>query len=151
VGNAGAAMTEIAFHFNMPDKTAYVCRLLRKATAQGARVAVAGPQAVLRNLDQALWSFSAVDFVPHCSADSPAVVRHASPVLLGVAMDDLPHQEVLLNLDADVPAGFERFARVIEIVGTDAQERAQSRMRWKYYQQRGYPIVRHDMASKETD
>jgi DNA polymerase-3 subunit chi len=144
-------MTEIAFHFNMPDKTDYLCRLLRKATAQGARVAVAGPPAVLRDLDKALWSFSAVDFVPHCHADSPAAMREASPVTLGVAMDDLPHHEVLLNLDSDVPAGFERFARVIEIVGANDQERAQSRTRWKYYQQRGYPIVRHDMASKETD
>ena len=31
-------MTEIAFHFNAPDKLAYACRLLRKAVASGARV-----------------------------------------------------------------------------------------------------------------
>ncbi|MEO7939206.1 MAG: DNA polymerase III subunit chi [Betaproteobacteria bacterium] len=143
-------MTEIAFHFNMTDKTDYVCRLLRKASAQGARVAVTGPQAALLDLDKALWSFSAVDFVPHCSADSPAAVREASPVLLGLPLDELPHHEVLLNLDAEVPVGFERFARVIEVVGSDDQERAQSRVRWKYYQQRGYPIVQHDMAGKES-
>jgi len=141
-------MTEIAFHFNMPDKTGYICRLLRKATAQGARVAVSGPQAVLRDLDQALWSFSAVDFVPHCGADSPAHVREASPVVLGGALDALAHQDVLLNLDAEVPTGFERFTRVIEVVGADDEERAHSRARWKYYQQRGYPIVRHDLADK---
>jgi len=143
-------MTEIAFHFNMPDKTDYVCRLLRKASAQGARVAVTGPQAVLHDLDKALWSFSAVDFIPHCNADSPAVVREASPVTLGLALEELPHQDVLLNLDADVPVGFERFARVIEVVGANDQERAQSRVRWKYYQQRGYAIVQHDMARKEA-
>ena len=33
-------MTEVAFHFNAPDKLAYVCRLLRKATGSGARVVV---------------------------------------------------------------------------------------------------------------
>ena len=30
-------MTEVAFHFNAPDKQAYACRLLRKAVAGGAR------------------------------------------------------------------------------------------------------------------
>jgi hypothetical protein len=35
-------MTEIAFHFNVPDKLAYSCRLLRKAYLSGARVVVTG-------------------------------------------------------------------------------------------------------------
>jgi DNA polymerase-3 subunit chi len=75
-------------------------------------------------------------------------VREASPVVLGGALDALAHQDVLLNLDAEVPTGFERFTRVIEVVGADDEERAHSRARWKYYQQRGYPIVRHDLADK---
>ena len=33
-------MTEVAFHFNAPDKVAYACRLLRKAVGSGARVVV---------------------------------------------------------------------------------------------------------------
>lgn len=141
-------MTEVAFHFNMPDKLPYLCRLLRKAAAQGAQVAVTGPQPVLDELDAALWSFSETDFVPHCRADSDAVVRAASPIVLGVEPTQSAHHEVLLNLGAQVPAGFERFERVIEIVGADDQERAQSRARWKYYQQRGYALVRHDFADR---
>jgi DNA polymerase-3 subunit chi len=141
-------MTEVAFHFNMPDKTDYLCRLLRKAVGQGARVAVTGPDAALRDLDGALWSFSATDFVPHCRADSEAIVLDASPVVLGVSPLDAPHHDVLLNLDAQVPTGFERFTRVIEVVGTGDQERADSRQRWKYYQQRGYTLVRHDLSPK---
>ena len=35
-------MTEVAFHFNVPQKSGYACRLLRKATAGGARVVVTG-------------------------------------------------------------------------------------------------------------
>jgi DNA polymerase-3 subunit chi len=141
-------MTEVAFHFNMPDKTPYLCRLLRKAAAQGAQVAVTGPQDVLSELDAALWSFSETDFVPHCRADSDAVVLDASPIVLGVAPSQSSHHDVLLNLGAQVPSGFERFERVIEVVGPDDQERADSRLRWKYYQQRGYALVRHDLASK---
>ncbi|MEO7941351.1 MAG: DNA polymerase III subunit chi [Burkholderiaceae bacterium] len=141
-------MTEIAFHFNMPDKTLYLCRLLRKAAAQGAQVAVTGPPEALQELDAALWSFSQTDFVPHCSVDSDSVVRAASPIVLGGEPAQSSHHEVLLNLDAQVPSGFERFSRVIEVVGPSDQELADSRIRWKYYKQRGYALVRHDRAVK---
>lgn len=144
-------MTEVAFHFNLPDKTAYVCRLLRKAVAQGARVVVTGSEPLLGELDKALWSFSPTDFVPHCSAGSDPAMVLASPVVLGVDAVTSPHHDVLLNLDEDVPAGFERFARVIEVVGDGPEDRARSRRRWKHYQDRGYPIVRHDRARKESD
>lgn len=144
-------MTEVAFHFNMADKTQYLCRLLRKAVAQGAQVAVTGPQAALDELDSALWSFSETDFVPHCRADSEAVVLDASPVVLGVMPAQSPHHDVLLNLGAQVPPGFERFERVIEVVGTPDEERADSRQRWKYYQQRGYALVRHDLSGRGRD
>ncbi len=141
-------MTEIAFHFNMPDRSQYLCRLLRKAVAQGAKVAVTGDAEVLHELDVALWSFSATDFVPHCGASSDSLVRDASPVLLGVTPQNAPHHDVLVNLEAQVPTGFERFERVIEVVGPGDQERADSRLRWKYYQQRGYALVRHDFANR---
>lgn len=143
-------MTEVAFHFNLPDKTRYLCRLLRKAAAQGVRVAVTGPPAALRELDDALWSFSPTDFVPHCMAGSDSAIAHASPIVLGGAPSQADHHEVLLNLEAQVPTGFERFSRVIEVVGPSEQEVADSRMRWKYYQQRGYALVRHDIGSKEA-
>ncbi len=139
-------MTEVAFHFNMPDKTLYMCRLLRKAVAQGAQVAVSGDDSSLLQLDQALWSFSATDFVPHCRGDGDARIKGATPVVLTETVQDAGHHDVLLNLHAQVPAGFERFARVIEVVGDDASEREDSRARWKYYQSRGYAIVRHDLA-----
>ncbi len=144
-------MTEIAFHFNLPDKTGYLCRLLRKAVARGAKVAVTGQETQLHELDQALWSFSPTDFVPHCTAGSDPALVLASPVVLGVAPLDSPHHDVLLNLGAQVPAGFERFARVIEVVGEGVEDRAQSRRRWKHYQDRGYSIVSHDLARKESD
>lgn len=141
-------MTEVAFHFNMPDKTRYLCRLLRKAVAQGAQVAVTGPAEAMGELDAALWSFSDTDFVPHCRADSDPALLEASPVVLGLAPSQARHHDVLLNLGAQVPSGFERFERVIEVVGSDDAERAQSRQRWKYYQQRGYALVRHDLSDQ---
>ena len=65
-------MTDVAFHFNVPDKLGYACRLLRKAHAAGGSVGVVAAPVVLQELDARLWSFSALDFVPHCLADAPA-------------------------------------------------------------------------------
>ena len=143
-------MTEVAFHFNAPDKWEYMCRLLRKAVASGARVTVTGDEGLLRKLDRNLWDFSAVDFIPHCNDTSDPGMLAASPVVLCTATGGSPHQQVLLNLGSPVPVGFERFERLIEVVGVDDADRIDSRRRWKYYLDRGYAITRHDLASKEV-
>ena len=66
-------MTEVSFHFNVPDRTEYTCRLLRKALRQGVRVVVVGPEKILAGLDRAIWTFDAIEFVPHvlCARTKP--------------------------------------------------------------------------------
>lgn len=147
-------MTEVAFHFNAPDKLAYACRLLRKAVAQGSRVVVTAPAEVLARLDVLLWTFSQTDFVAHVRLP----LRHApqagtsalltqTPVVLAddAAAPDLPHRQVLLNLGIDMPQGYAAYARVIEVVSLDEQDRQLARGRWKHYSAQGYAIVRHDL------
>lgn len=141
-------MTEVAFHFNAPDRVAYACRLLRKAVSSGARVIVTGMPATLQQLDVALWTFSPIDFVAHCYLESDPVVTAASPVILMEATESAPHLQVLVNLGQIVPSGFERFGRVIEIVALDDEDRHLARSRWKHYADRGYAITRHDLNLK---
>ena len=141
-------MTEVAFHFNAPDPVAYACRLLRKAVSSGARMVVLGMPDTLQQLDLALWTFSPPDFVPHCHVDSDPRIVAMSPVILASSTESLPHQQVLLNLDHRVPDGFERFDRVIEVVGLDDEDRQLARGRWKHYTDRGYTITRHDLNLK---
>ena len=144
-------MTEVAFHFNAPAKLAYACRLVRKAAGTGARVVVTGEPELLRELDVALWTFSPLEFVAHCHAESAdAQVLAASPVVLSAEARSAPHQQVLVNLGAPVPEGFERFERLIEVVSTDEADRQDARRRWKHYADRGYAVQRHDLASPEA-
>lgn len=139
-------MTAIAFHFGAPDKLAYVCRLLRKAVASGAKLMVLTPGPLLARLDADLWALSATEFVPHCLENAEKLVKNRSPVVL---VSDLPQalaqSQVLLNLSATVPPQFEVFERVIEVVGNDEEDRNQARIRWRTYAERGYPIQRHDL------
>lgn len=140
-------MTEVAFHFNVPDKLAYGCRLLRKAWGSGARVVVTAEADTLERLDMMLWTFSALEFVPHCRMTAPPATLAASPVLLASTLTECPHHEVLVNLGQDVPPGFERFERFIELVTLADADRAAARSRWKHYTDRGYAMNRHDLAS----
>ncbi|WP_119156982.1 DNA polymerase III subunit chi [Caldimonas tepidiphila] len=140
-------MTEITFHFNMPDRLDYACRLLRKAWRAGARVAALGPEPLLRELDRALWTFEPREFVPHAhvrQASGPLAAHTA--IWLAPSTEGLPPTNVLVNLGAEVPAGFERFERLIELVSRDPQERQAGRQRWKHYAERGYTIKKHEVA-----
>lgn len=142
-------MPEIAFHFNAHDKLAYACRFARKALRNGARLAIIGPQPALQALDGMLWSLAPQDFVAHAMQGADAGVWRLSPVVLTEQLQDLPHEDMLLNLGRDVPEGFERFQRVVEVVSAvDGNDRAQARVRWRQYQNLGYGIVRHDLVLK---
>ena len=133
-------MTEIFFHFNAPDKVSYACRLLRKAVKSGAQMVVKGERADLAKLDASLWTFSALDFVPHCYHDSDAAVVASSPILLTDAPlatsvffppADTGRSPILVNYGFEIPDGFERFERLIELVGSNDDDREAGRQRWK--------------------
>lgn len=138
-------MTGITFHVNLADRLRYACRLLRKAASGGARVVVTGPQAELRALDTALWTFSAPDFLPHGMADDlPPAVLARTPIVLAGSASQAHHREVLVNLDESVPEGFEGFERLIELVSGDESQLRQARTRWKHYADRGYSLTKVD-------
>jgi DNA polymerase-3 subunit chi len=139
-------LTEVAFHFGAPDRLAYTCRLLRKATASGARLLVRSSPADSTALDAALWGLTPTDFITHCDASAAQEMRSRSSVLLLSPNAELDTSfPILVNLSDDVPEGFEQFQRVIEVVSTDEQDRNLARQRWKHYTGRGYTITRHDL------
>jgi len=145
------AVTEVAFHFNAPEKTAYAGRLLRKAYLKGARLVVLAEPRTAAALDQLLWTMASVEFVPHCREDAGAGVRAASPIL--ITSGDLPADfaaEVLVNLSESMPSGFERFQRVIEVVSMDAPDRLRARERWRQYKAAGLEPQRHDLNLAPT-
>ncbi len=142
-------MTEITFHFNVFDRAAYACRLVRKATRRGAQVALTAAADVLNRLDRELWTFDPVEFVPHLRlGPAEGVAERMRPTKVWLVDDasTAPHHDVLVNLGRAAPGGFESFAKLIEIVSTAEENRVDARLRWKHYASRGYPIVRHEVA-----
>ncbi|KVO10483.1 DNA polymerase III subunit chi [Burkholderia ubonensis] len=138
-------MTRIDFHTNVGDSLAYACRLLRKAYQAGQPVVVLAEPARLRALDERLWTFSPLDFIPHCGIDS----WHAAdtPIVLTAELDKAPHHQVLLNLGAAVPAQFARFERLLEVVGNEPAELNAGRERYRFYRDRGYALNNYKQGS----
>lgn len=139
-------MTEVAFHFGAPDKLAYAGRLLRKATGAGARLWVLASQAQRQSLTPLLWGLTPTSFVTHCQQEADISVQKRSAVMLVSDLTQDPQgYRVLVNLCADMPQGFERFERVIEVVSHEEEDRQAARQRWRHYTALGYTIVRHDL------
>lgn len=134
-------MTRIDFRSNVPDKIGYACRLVRKARAADCRVVLlAADQAELMTLDQSLWSFSELEFLPHVIAGDP--LAPSTPIILTDSDDaELPHHQVLINLSGRTPAHFARFERMFEIVSSSQADTIAGRERYRFYQQRGYPLT----------
>ena len=143
-------MTEIAFHFNMPEKLTYSCRLLRKMYLSGATVAVTAEPDLLAELDALLWSFSATEFVPHCMASALPETVAVTPIVLATPLAEISARGVLLNIGLRVPEGFEKFERLIEVVSQAPDDVQAGRGRWREYAGRGYDLKRHDLVSRSS-
>ena len=89
-------MTRIDFHFNVDHRVHYACRVTRKARAAGKRLVVYARNAErLAQYDATLWTFSALDFLPHVYVNSPLAV--STPVLLALDPAAAPASDVLLT------------------------------------------------------
>jgi len=137
-------VTDVAFHTGIANPLDYACRLLRKAYRSGARVAVHGEPATLDRLDQALWTFEALEFVPHVvlprdGADAGRVAL--SPIVLVKGEAAAPAQcRVGVSLGGHPVAGVEAFDRLIAIVGLDPEQREAGRQRWREYERAGHAV-----------
>lgn len=127
----------IDFHSNIADKTNYICRLVRKARSANCEIVIFDQnQAYLKELDDALWTFSGVDFLPHVFA-SDALASQTPIILCGDQSEQLPHFDILINLHHDVLPNFQQFKRVIEIVTSSEQDTQAGRNKYRHYQQLG--------------
>lgn len=139
-------MTSIDFYFQVDDKHDLVRKLCAKAMATRARLVVwATDSAACKEVSRVLWSVPSTGFVPHVSAADPLAA--VTPVIVDCGAGPFPHDEILVNLRAEVPPFFSRFQRLLEIVSAhDEQERSEARARFRHYKDRGYELRTHDMS-----
>lgn len=142
-------MTRVDFYILSTDDPSaalhYCCRLVEKAVNSRHRVVViAADDAVVTELGEQLWGYRAEAFVPHGhdgrQLESVAILSAAE-----AESQYGDHDDVLINLGAEVPALFSRFQRVAELVFQQDELLQASRQRYAFYKHRGYPLFNHNI------
>jgi DNA polymerase-3 subunit chi len=138
-------MTEITFLHGALDRLEAVVVWLAQASKEGKPVLVYVPAAERsEKLDRLLWTHPATGFTPHCRTEDKLAAE--TPVVLAPDLDHPLHDECLLNLSDEIPPGFSRFQRLIEIVSADDGDRLPGRERFRFYRERGYPLEARDIS-----
>jgi DNA polymerase III subunit chi len=136
-------MTRVDFYVSSDDGARaaplLACRLAEKAWKLGHKVYVHAPDpAAAQQLDELMWTFRDVSFVPHSLTDD-------APVRIGHGGPPEGFNELLVNLASDVPPFAERFDRVAEIVAGVAEAEQRARARFKHYRDRGHEPETHQV------
>ena len=145
-------MTAVDFHTGLADPLRFACRLLRKATRQGARLQVTAPSDVLDTLDRLLWTFEDKEFLPHVrQPGAPRELAARTSIWLSEQAQFEGAPGVLVNLGCPAPADLRGLSRVIEIVGSSSEAAAQGRARWRDYVTAGCQPHHHVRAEGADD
>ncbi len=118
----------------------FACRLAEKAHGLGHRLYLCAADAQqARRLDELLWTFRKGSFVPHRLESE----RRSAPVLIGAGPPPETHRDVLINLGADLPPGFDGCERILEVVDPAPEALAASRSRFRAYREAGCSLETH--------
>ncbi len=140
-------MTSISFYTHAPDKLSIARQLVAKAWGQKLNVLIYAPdESVAAGIDRLLWTQPALSFIPHCR-DSSSLAA-STPIIIGEHADALASADVLINLSDEPPPVFSRFERLMEIVTQDENDILNGRQRYRFYKDRGYELVNHDLRNR---
>jgi len=139
-------MTRVGFYVvqaaDQAQRMQVAARLADKAFQQGHRIFInAVDESQARSLDELLWSFRPASFLPHGLHGQ----EHADSIAIGWGQEPENHNDLLINLQLNIPRFFSRFARVAEVVTQDPASLEALRASWKFYQERGYQLEKHDL------
>ena len=127
------------------------CRLIEKAYLRGHRVFVhCNNQHDAEHLDELLWTFKDDSFIPHnLQGEGP---EPPPPVQIGYDSEPRGFNDILINMSDAIPAYFQRFNRIMELVGASEEEKVISRNHYRDYRSQGCKLQMHDLTSpKRTD
>ncbi len=124
----------------------FICQLADKVRNEGYNIYIhAASREQAATIDDLLWTFRDISFVPHASIDSAE--RTNCPVVIGWEGEDPLQRQVFINLSGNLPEHPETYERIIEVVPSDQAERQQARLRYKDYRARGLEMHSHNIEA----
>jgi DNA polymerase-3 subunit chi len=125
----------------------FVCQLADKVINEGYDMYIhAASREEAATIDDLLWTFRDVSFLPHAVIDSADGVKDC-PVVIGWEGEAPLARRVLINLSGAVPDNPDAYERIIEVVASEPEGRRQARLRYKDYRARGLELHSHNIGS----
>ena len=124
------------------------CRLIEKAYKNRHRIYIhTENQADAHQLDEMLWTYREDSFLPHnLYGEGP---EPAPPIQIGFDAHPEKHRDILINLSLQIPAFFQQFNRVLELVSNEANIQESARERFRNYRAQGIEITTHKLQTVE--
>jgi len=139
-------MTRIQFYSNVTDKQAAITVLAQKALVRKNVITImTESEQAAKDYNQGLWQQGDTSFLPSVLA-SHALAK-TTPIVIDWQENQLCQDDILINLSHNQLTVFSRFKHLIELVGTDEQEKVLARQRYKFYRDRGYEVKHLDAES----
>lgn len=128
------------------QRWAFACRLTEKAYLRDLRVVIVNDTlADAQALDSLLWTFNERSFVPHQVCLDEHSLDPATPVQLTVESAGPSSADLLVNLTGRLPANWERYPRIAEIIDADEERRRLGRERFKSYRDLKVTLETHQL------
>ena len=128
------------------QRWAFACRLIEKAYSRDLSVIIVNDTpADAQALDDLLWTFNERSFIPHKVCMDEQSMDPATKVHLAALPAALPAADLLVNLSARLPAHWERYPRIAEIIDADEDRRRLGRERFKTYRDLKVTLETHQL------
>ena len=128
------------------QRWAFACRLTEKAFLKDLKIVIVSDTlADAQALDELLWTFNDRSFIPHKVCLDEQSVDPATAVHLTVETTAQPAADLLVNLAQRLPAEFQRYARIAEVIDADEERRRLGRERFKAYRDLKLPLETHQI------
>lgn len=139
-------MTRIDFYVgktsSLQARLLLACKVVVKAHQQNLHTYIhTDDPTTSARLDDLLWTFHDLSFIPHALAPDNNDVR----VLIGHAHEPMENCDLLINLSNEVPEFFSRFERLAEIIDQEEPILLAGRKRYQFYRDRGYNLEYHQL------
>jgi DNA polymerase-3 subunit chi len=128
------------------QRWAFACRLTEKAYLKNLSIVIVNDTlADAQALDDLLWTFNERSFIPHKVCMDEHSMDRETKVHLAVLPTALPAADLLVNLTAGLPAHWELYPRIAEIIDADEDRRRLGRERFKAYRDLKVTIETHQL------
>lgn len=139
-------MTRVGFYVvktaDQAQRLQVAVRLADKAFQRGHNIFInAADEEQARQLDDLLWTYRPASFLPHGLHGEDL----SDTIAIGWGQEPEGHNDLLINLQLEIPEFFSRFQRVAEVVTQDPTSLEALRRSWSFYKGRGYQLEKHDL------